>query len=160
MLRPSKHFHLQFQMATLRSTRRRPSPADDRIQETSMHMHRNAELPRAALPGIEHTTLAGRDLGTNDISVWRQTVAAGAATPPHRHDREEVVLVEAGRGQLLIDGAVVEFGPDTTLVLPAGRDHQIVNSGAEPLRLLAVFPGTPVATLRPDGSRIALPWRS
>jgi mannose-6-phosphate isomerase-like protein (cupin superfamily) len=147
-------------MTKLRSTRRQPAPADDRTQEASMHMHRNAELPRAALPGIEHTTLAGRDLGTNDISVWRQTVAAGAATPPHRHDREEVVLVEAGSGQLLVDGAVIEFGPDTTLVLPARRDHQIVNSGAVPLRLLAVFPGSPVATMRPDGSRIDLPWRS
>lgn len=125
-----------------------------------MYVHRNAELPRAALPGIEHTTLAGRDLGANHISMWRQTVAAGAATPPHRHDCEEVVLVEAGRGQLLVDGSVVEFTPDSTLVLPAGRDHQIVNNGTEPLRLLAVFPGTPVATMRPDGRPIDLPWRS
>ena len=125
-----------------------------------MYVHRNADLPRATVPGIEHTTLAGRDLGANNISMWRQTVAAGGATPPHRHDCAEVVLVEAGRGQLLVDGAVVEFGPDSTLVLPAGRDHQIVNNGTEPLRLLAVFPGTPVATKRPDRTPIDLPWRS
>ena len=125
-----------------------------------MYVHHNADLPRATLPGLEHTTLAGRDLGANNISMWRQTVLAGAATPPHRHDCEEVVLVEAGRGQLLVDDAVVEFGPDCTLVLPAGRDHQIVNNGKEPLRLLAVFPGTPVATKRPDGRPIDLPWRS
>jgi mannose-6-phosphate isomerase-like protein (cupin superfamily) len=71
-----------------------------------------------------------------------------------------VVLVEAGGGQLLVDGAVVEFGPDSTLVLPAGRDHQIINNGTEPLRLLAVFPDTPVATTGLDGSPIDLPWRS
>lgn len=125
-----------------------------------MYVHRNAELPRATLPGIEHTTLAGRHLGASDISMWRQTVAAGAATPPHRHDCEEVVLVESGSGQLLVDGAVVGFAADCTLVLPAGRNHQIVNNGTEPLRLLAVFPGTPVATQRPDGTPIDLPWRS
>jgi mannose-6-phosphate isomerase-like protein (cupin superfamily) len=71
-----------------------------------------------------------------------------------------VVLVEAGHGSLLVDGGVVEFGPDSTLVLPAGRDHQIVNSGDEPLHLLAAFPQTPVQTQRPDGEPIDLPWRS
>jgi quercetin dioxygenase-like cupin family protein len=125
-----------------------------------MYVHRNAELPLATLPGIEHTTLAGRDLGASRISMWRQTVAPGAATPPHRHDHEEVVLVEAGRGQLLVDGTIIDFAPDSTLVLPAGRDHQIVNNGPEPLRLLAAFAGTPVLTMRPDGVPIDLPWRS
>lgn len=125
-----------------------------------MYVHRNAELAGASLPGIEHTTLASADLGARRISLWRQALAPGAATPPHRHDCEEVVLVEAGRGQLLIDGDVFEFGADSTLVLPAGRDHQIVNHGDAPLRLLAVFPSTPVATVLPDGKPIALPWRS
>ena len=125
-----------------------------------MYVHRNSELPRAALPGIEHSTLAGRDLGARHISMWRQSLAPGAATPPHRHDCEEVVLVESGRGQLHVDGSIVEFGPDSTLVLPAGCDHQIVNSGDEPLRTLAVFAGTPVGTALPDGRPIELPWRS
>lgn len=125
-----------------------------------MYVHRNSDLPGAVLPGIEHTTLAGTDLGARQLSMWRQTVAPGAATPPHRHDCEEVVLVEAGRGQLHIDGTMVEFGPDSTLLLPADRDHQIINSGDEPLRLLAAFASTPVATFRPDGEPIALPWRS
>lgn len=125
-----------------------------------MYVHRNAELPRASLPGIEHTTLAGRDLGALHISMWSQSLAPGAATPLHRHDCEEVVLIESGRGQLHIDGGIVEFGPDSTLVLPAGRDHQIVNSGDEPLRTLAVFSGTPVGTAFPDGRSIDLPWRS
>lgn len=125
-----------------------------------MHVHRNAELAGASLPGIEHTTLACAALGTGHLSLWRQTLAPGAATPPHRHDCEEVVLVEAGNGRLLIDGGVVEFGADSTLVLPAGRDHQLVNHGDAPLRLLAVFPSTPVATVLPDGQPIALPWQS
>jgi quercetin dioxygenase-like cupin family protein len=125
-----------------------------------MHTHRNAELAGASLPGIAHTTLACAGLGTGRISLWRQALAPGAETPPHRHDCEEVVLVEAGRGRLLVDGVVVEFEADTTLVLPAGCDHQIVNHGDVPLRLLAVFPSTPVATVLPDGQPIDLPWQS
>jgi mannose-6-phosphate isomerase-like protein (cupin superfamily) len=125
-----------------------------------MYVHRHAELEDASLPGIAHTTLANAELGARRISLWRQTLAPGVATPPHRHDCEEVVLVETGRGRLLIDGGVVEFGPDSTLVLPGGREHQIVNSGNAPLRLLAAFPETPVRTLLPDGRPIDLPWRS
>jgi mannose-6-phosphate isomerase-like protein (cupin superfamily) len=125
-----------------------------------MVVHRNAQLPAAELPGIAHTTLAGHDLGTRRLSVWRQTVAPGAATPPHRHDCEEVVLVEAGRGRLLIDEETVEFGPDSTIVLPAGCDHQIINDGDEPLRLIAAFSATPVGTFSLEGATIELPWRS
>ncbi len=125
-----------------------------------MHVHRNAELPHAVLPGIEHTTLAGADLGARHLSVWRQTMAPGAATPPHRHDCEEVVLVQSGRGQVLIDGRAIDFGPDTTLVLPAGVDHQIVNTGDEPVCTIAAFAATPVGTALPDGQPIELPWRS
>jgi len=125
-----------------------------------MYAHRNTDLPGAVLPGIEHTTLANADLGTRQLSMWRQTMAPGAATPPHRHDCEEVVLVQSGRGHVLVDGRRIEFGPDTTLVLPAGVDHQIVNSGDEPVRTLAVFAATPVGTALPDGQPIELPWRS
>ena len=58
------------------------------------------------------------------------------------------------------DGGVIRIRPDSALVLPAGRHHQIVKSGDAPLRLLAAFPRTPVQTLLPDRVPIDLPWRS
>jgi quercetin dioxygenase-like cupin family protein len=123
-----------------------------------MFIHRNDQLPAAELPGIVHTTLAGHDLGARRLSLWRQTIAPGVATPPHRHDCEEVVLVEAGRGRLFVDGHAVEFGPDSTLVLPANCDHQIINDSDEPLMLIAAFSATPVGTFTPEGASIDLPW--
>jgi mannose-6-phosphate isomerase-like protein (cupin superfamily) len=123
-----------------------------------MFVHRNALLPAAELPGIVHTTLAGCDLGARRLSIWRQRIASGAATPPHRHDCEEVVLVEAGRGRILVDGRTVEFGTDSTIVLPANCDHQIINDGDEPLMLIAAFSATPVGTFTPGGASIDLPW--
>ena len=120
----------------------------------------NAELPRAALPGIEHLTLAGSDNGLANLSVWKQRVAPGGATPPHRHDCEEVVLVSAGRGELHLDGQVHAFGPDTTLVVPRNAPHQIVNVGDAPLELTGIFAVTPVAVFFQDGQPIELPWKS
>jgi len=47
-----------------------------------------------------------------------------------------------------------------TLVIPADVDHQIINTGTEPMQLLAAFSATPVPTVFPDGQPIPLPWKS
>lgn len=120
----------------------------------------NALRPLAELPGIEHLTLAGGAQGLTSLSVWRQCMAPGSATPPHQHDCEEVVLVTQGSGELHIDGKVIAFGPDTTLVLPPNRPHQIFNTGTVPMTTIAAFSSSPVATFLPDGAAIALPWKS
>lgn len=125
-----------------------------------MYVVDNARLQPATLPGIEHRTLAGQPLGMRQLSVWQQTIAAGQATPPHRHECEEVVVVTAGRGELHIAGRVERFGPNQTLLLPAGVDHQIVNTGEGALCLTAAFSETPVRTRLPDGSALELPWAS
>lgn len=120
-----------------------------------MPQHRPEATP---LPGVAHATWAGQAQGLNQVSVWRQSLAPGAATPPHRHDCDEVVLCLAGSGELHAGGEVQRFGPDQTIVLPRGEEHQIVNTGTVPLETLAVFGATPVATRWPDGSPIDLPW--
>jgi quercetin dioxygenase-like cupin family protein len=113
------------------------------------------------IPGIAHSTWAGRDDGLEQLSVWRQTLAPGAATPPHRHDCDEVALCVSGWGELHEEGqAPRRFGPDHTVVLQRGRMHQLFTSGDTPLELIGVFAATPVRAILPDGEELALPWRS
>ena len=66
-----------------------------------------------AIPGIEHSTWAGAAEGLSQLSVWRQTLAPGAASPPHRHDCDEVVMCLAGHGEVHSEGRVQRFGADT-----------------------------------------------
>jgi quercetin dioxygenase-like cupin family protein len=120
----------------------------------------NRTLARAALPGIEHETLAGAGDGLASLSMWRQTIAPGGATPPHRHDCDEAVLIQSGRGEVHIDGRVIAFGADFTLILPRNVAHQIINTGEEPIRLVAAFSMTPVHVAFPDGAPLEVPWRS
>lgn len=120
----------------------------------------NSELPRAALPGIEHVTLAGSENGLTSLSIWKQSIAPGGATPPHRHDCEEVVLVQGGSGELHLEGEVKRFGADTTLVVPRNALHQIINIGEDSLQLIGVFAASPVEVFFPDGQLIELPWSS
>lgn len=112
------------------------------------------------IEGIGHATWAGADEGLSQLSLWRQSLAPGAATPPHSHPCDEVVLCRSGQGALHIDGEVHRFGEGHTVVLPRGRVHQIVSEGPMPLEILGVFPCTPVEAFLPDGQAIALPWRS
>lgn len=112
------------------------------------------------IPGVAHATWAGQADGLQQLSVWRQTLAPVAATPPHRHDCDEVVVCMAGEGEVHADGRVTPFGAGRTAILPGGRDHQILNTGGQPMEILGVFGGTPVATYLPDGSALELPWRT
>jgi len=112
------------------------------------------------IPGVAHATWAGAADGLTQLSVWRQTLAPGAATPRHRHDCDEIVLCLQGWGEVHGEDAVRRFGADCTVLLPAGRDHQIFNTGAQPLEIIGIFAATPVSTRLPDGQPLALPWRS
>ena len=114
----------------------------------------------SGIPGVDHATWAGAADGLSQLSVWRQTLAAGGATPPHGHDCDEVVLCERGRGEVHIDGQVHRFGAGSTIVLRRGPLHQIFNTGDEPLEIVGVFGSTPVTTRAPDGEPMALPWRT
>ena len=114
----------------------------------------------ASIPGLAHATWAGSDDGLSQLSVWRQTLAPGAATPPHSHDCDEVVLCSSGAGELHIDSAVHCFAADSTLIIPRDKPHQILNTGAVPMEVIGLFGASPVNVFLPDGSKLELPWRS
>jgi len=120
----------------------------------------NTTLPHSQLPGIDHVTLAGTDVGARRLSVWQQTIAPGGATPAHSHDCEEVVLVTAGTGAVHGPSGSHTIGPGMTLLIPPNEDHQIVNSGSTPMQLVGIFSTTPVGVFAPGGEALDLPWRS
>jgi quercetin dioxygenase-like cupin family protein len=124
---------------------------------TVFEQTRPAPMP---LPGLAHATWAGEAEGLTQLSLWRQTIDPGGATPPHAHYCDEVVLCLAGRGEVHLDGAVHAFAAGSTVVLPRGPVHQLVNVGKEPMEVLGIFGATPVMTRTPEGEPMALPWRS
>jgi quercetin dioxygenase-like cupin family protein len=131
-----------------------------------MHVTTNIEPSPSPIPGIRHSTLAGSAQGLKQLSVWDQVLEKGAATPPHRHDCEEVVLCCAGEGVLVVETDEPElarteaFAAGTTICIPRNAVHQIFNTGEGPLHLVALFSATPVVPHLPDGTRIDLPWAS
>ena len=125
-----------------------------------MYVIEQARPQPTPIPGVAHATWAGSADGLQQLSMWRQTLAPGGATPPHSHDCDELVLCLSGWGEVHIEGQAHRFGPDSTIVLPKGLQHQIFNTGPAPMETVGVFGGTPVGTFLPDGSALALPWRT
>lgn len=126
-----------------------------------MNVTTNPALIPMPIPGIRHATLAGSEQGLKALSVWQQIIAPGGATPPHRHDCEEVVMCSGGRGELRLGQARKQsFGPNQTVCIPRNALHQIVNTGDEPLAIVAVFSRSPVEVYLPDGEELSLPWSS
>lgn len=113
-----------------------------------------------SLPGLEHRTVAGPEHGMRQAEVWLQTVAPGAATPVHRHDCEEAIVILEGSGTCTIGGETIPFGPDSTLIIPRDAVHQLINSGDRPIRLVGVLAAAPVEVKTADGAPIPLPWQA
>ena len=119
---------------------------------------KNDQIEEYKLPGLSHRTVAGPLQGCRTLEVWVQTVDPGSATPVHRHDCEEAIVILAGHGILDLDGQKMEFGPGNTLVVPRDAVHQITCIGPEPLNLVAALGTAPVRVHTAENERIPLPW--
>lgn len=54
-------------------------------------------------------------------------------------DRDQFFRVEAGSGQVLIDGVSTPIKEDDGIIVPAGAQHNIVNSGDRLLQLYTIY---------------------
>lgn len=126
----------------------------------STYIHAQTTPAATPIPGLAHSTWAGEAEGLSQLSLWRQTIAPGAATPPHRHDCDEIVLCSAGAGELHIAGEVHRFGAGATVTVPRNAMHQIFNVGEVPMEIVAVLAATPVEVFLPEGQKLDLPWRT
>ena len=64
-------------------------------------------------------------------------------------DTDQFIRVEAGSGKAILDGQEYSLADGSALVIPAGAEHNVVNTSAtEPLKLYTVY--TPPE--HPDGT--------
>lgn len=55
-------------------------------------------------------------------------------------DTDQFLRVESGQGEAILDGERHALGDGSAVVIPAGTEHNVVNtSDAEPLRLYTVY---------------------
>jgi mannose-6-phosphate isomerase-like protein (cupin superfamily) len=54
-------------------------------------------------------------------------------------DRDQFFRVEMGAGEVWIDGVKTPVKDDDAFIVPAGARHNVVNSGAGPLRVYTIY---------------------
>jgi mannose-6-phosphate isomerase-like protein (cupin superfamily) len=55
------------------------------------------------------------------------------------HKLDQFFRVEAGRGEVVLDGVTTAIEPGYAMIVPAGTRHNIINTGTEPLKLYTLY---------------------
>jgi mannose-6-phosphate isomerase-like protein (cupin superfamily) len=77
--------------------------------------------------------------GVEELTFSHAILPAGGRTDYHTHDRPELIYVVSGQGICVHDGEQTAICEDVAMWVPAGEQHQIVNTGNEPIKLATVF---------------------
>jgi mannose-6-phosphate isomerase-like protein (cupin superfamily) len=127
------------------------------------HAHEARVIPHDGLRTFENNGnslvgVATKSQGAANYEVWRTSVAVGSATPPHRHDTEEVFIFLRGRGKAVIGDQEFEFEAPATVIAPPDVRHQFFNTGDVPTDAIVVI-GIDSRIYSDQGDEMRLPWR-
>ena len=96
-------------------------------------------------PDLKRRTLISAAVGAGHLEVGEVTIAPGQKIPLHIHPTHEegVYIMEGPLDYVLGDETGVVNAGDVVLA-PARVQHEISNPGAEPRRVMFIFPTTNV----------------
>jgi mannose-6-phosphate isomerase-like protein (cupin superfamily) len=77
--------------------------------------------------------------GVEELTFSHAILPPGGRTDYHMHDRPELIYVVTGQGLCVHEGSETPIVPDVAMWVVAGERHQIINTGADPLKLATVF---------------------
>ena len=96
-----------------------------------MDILRNEDVDMVQTPNGNATgALASLGRGATEVLVLRQRQQPGGQNPPHRHDREEVIIGIAGTVTVTVDDVPVQLSAGDTLIVPAATVHRVANTGS------------------------------
>ncbi len=115
-----------------------------------------ADAPVFELPGVQFTALAAPSRGSADVCTWKLTVAPGRdPDQPHTLDQDEIFMILSGTIRATPGGETL--GAGDAVVVPAGEEIQLVNTGTEPAELYVAIRSGFTGTMA-DGTKVTPPW--
>ncbi|MGD8398054.1 MAG: cupin domain-containing protein [Anaerolineae bacterium] len=93
-----------------------------------------------AVEGVAMRVAIGPDEGAPTFNMRIFEVQPGYATPHHSHWWEHEVFVLGGEGFVRTEEGNVPVGQGSTIYVPGGEMHQLVNQGDDVLRFICIVP--------------------
>jgi len=106
-------------------------------------------------PGVKRAVVHTADVSVpgREAVIAHVEISPGATVGRHTHPGEEISYIEAGEGELLIDGQPArKVKTGDGFVVPAGAKHDARNTGTQVLKVVAIYlveKGKPLATPAP-----------
>lgn len=76
----------------------------------------------------------------HNLQLVLMAIPAGEEIGEEVHDdRDQFFRVEAGEGEILIDGTVHKVKADDAIIVPQGARHNVVATGNEPLKFYTIY---------------------
>lgn len=97
------------------------------------------------------------------VQVVLMSLQPGEEIGMETHRADQATFFVDGKGQAIIDGAKQTVTDNHMIVIPQGAEHNIVNTGDEPLKLFSVYapPAEPhgiAARTKADAEEIEKSW--
>ena len=89
---------------------------------------------------ITGRVLIGKDDGADNFCMRLFEISKNGHTPCHTHEWEHEMFIHSGRGEVLDGNEWRPVSPGTAVFIPGNVEHQIKNSGSEPLVMLCIIP--------------------
>jgi mannose-6-phosphate isomerase-like protein (cupin superfamily) len=83
--------------------------------------------------------LAPDKTGVEELMFCTAVFPSGGKTDYHVHDRSETIYLVSGEGVCIHGDEETPIQQDMVLYVPAGEKHQIVNTGSDPMKIVAIF---------------------
>jgi quercetin dioxygenase-like cupin family protein len=90
--------------------------------------------------GVEGRVLIGRDDGAANFCMRLFSVTEGGYSPRHAHAWEHEIFIHSGKGEAYSNGQWIPVTPGTALFIPGNEEHQLRNTGREPLVFVCLIP--------------------
>jgi quercetin dioxygenase-like cupin family protein len=112
------------------------------------------DIPATApMPGVSKRVPIGPEEGAPNFIMRVFDISPGHTSPDHAHFWEHEIFVLAGQGFARDkDGKETPIGEGTTVFIPGGENHCLINRGTDDLRFICLIP-----TGAEEPQQIALP---
>ncbi len=86
--------------------------------------------------------VVGKADGATNFWMRVFEIGTGGNTPRHSHAWEHEMFFHAGQGEVLCDGKWTPVAAGSAVLVPGSSEHQIRNTGTEPLVLVCLVPSS------------------